>query len=156
MAGHCRIHYKKSIIRSGGKNFLLTVNIALIRLIKHKELINKPKQNVLPVTEACFLYEEQSFLSSSFHPERWGAVGSVHCRGRRSLISCLADKCSDLASKAAAALCRNSGEAAPGTSFLRTFWMRLFFCEQEESQHYALGWHDHAIFKVRQLLHQHC
>lgn len=59
-----------AIIRSGGKKFFLTVNIALIRLIKHKELINKPKQNVLSVTEMCFLYEKQNFLLSSFHPER--------------------------------------------------------------------------------------
>lgn len=82
-----------AIIRSGGKKFFLTVNIALIRLIKHKELINKPKQNVLSVTEMCFLYEKQNFLLSSFHPERWGAVGSVHFRSRRPLISCLAVFC---------------------------------------------------------------
>lgn len=56
---------RNAVIRSGGENFLLTVNIALIRLKKHRELTNKPKQNVLSVTEACFLYEKQNFLLNS-------------------------------------------------------------------------------------------
>ena len=69
-------------------------------------------------------------LLSSFHLEWCDAAGSVHYRSKIPLISRLAVFCCTekqwLPASIPAAVCSNSGKAAPGVRLLKPFWMRLF------------------------------